>query len=148
MTLSSLIGALQDIIEALNDGATPTPNTIFDQVWIGEPEKIPMGARNIAIIEAAREPDFYYSTCDRAQSDVDIHITVLTKGTKETATTQLYSLRDIVKTGLLNNTKISNTCIGSTIEEIIYGSYSDVTSQKNSNKIEAFQLTLRCRITS
>ena len=103
-----------------------------------------MGDRQIALIEVASEPSFYYTTCyQQTQSDVDVHVTLMTKGSVETAKRQLYIITDLVKGALLKDQKISDTCLGSTIEQVLYGEYGDAA---NKQMIAASQITVRCRL--
>jgi hypothetical protein len=141
MTLTTVINQLQDNLEAIHTGTAPNLVYTFDQVWIGMPEKIMMGSSNVAVVEAANDPNFYYTTCQTPEVDTDVHITLFCKGTTETATLAVYGLRDIVLPVLFADPKVSGTCIGSTVEEVIYG---DQTSGKN--MVAACRITLRCRM--
>lgn len=127
-------------------GTVPGPEIkYFSHVWIGMPKKIPMGTKDIAIIELSQEPTFYYSTCaNLTQSDRDYNITIMSKGSPEIAHLRCYDLTDIIKTELLSDTKISNTCADSTLEQIIYGDIID-SNTDNKNLITASRITLRCK---
>jgi hypothetical protein len=146
MTLLSLVEAIDTLLSTVKDGDTPTANNYFDHVWIGKPDKIPMGARCVSFIEIGEEPTFYYSSCNtNTQSDVDVYITIMSKGHVETAHKHLYTVTDAVKDTLLANSKIGNTCLDSTIERIEYG---DVAESQTSPKIlaTASRIQLRCRM--
>lgn len=144
MGTKTVAQAVETLIAGLNDSATPTPNYYFDQVWLGKPEKIPMGAKAIAYVEVAEDPTFYYTTCNNAtMHDKNILITVLSKGRTEVATANLYDLRDIVVTGIHNNPTFSSaTVIDSTIENIIYGDYIGEAN----NIITGCRITVKVRV--
>jgi hypothetical protein len=156
-TTSTIAEAIRTKIKALHHheqipATPPATGTIegpeilyFPDVWIGMPPKIPMGTRNVCIIELSQEPTFYYSTCpELTQNDRDYNITIMSKGSPETAHLNCYDLTDLVKTNLLTDPKISTTCADSTIETVIYGDIID-TGGDNKNLITASRITLRCK---
>jgi len=144
MGTKTVAQAVETAIAGLNDSATPTPNYYFDHVWLGKPENIPMGARAIAFVEVAQDPTFYYTTCNTAtMHDKDILITLLSKGTVETATAHLYDLRDVVVNYIHTTPAFgSSEIIDSTIENIIYGDY---IGERN-NTITGCRITVKLRL--
>ena len=142
MTVTTIVTQLQTNLAGLNDGTIPDPTYYFDKVWIGMPEKIPQGTQNVTVIEVASNPSFYYTTCPTPEKDTDIYITIFCKGTTETANLAVYDMAELVLTELYADPKLTNTCIGSTVEEVIYG---DMAGTTNKNLIAACRITLRCR---
>ena len=166
MTVTDIVTQLQTNLEALDNGlpyldveiqsgntltteeiilqnqSNPLPIHYLDKVWIGMPEKIPQGTQQTAVIEVVSNPSFYYTTCSVPEKDTDIYITLFCKGTTETANLAVYDLAEIVLTSLYADPKISDTCIGSTVEEVIYGDMAGTTKK---NLIAACRITLRCR---
>lgn len=135
--------AIQTKLAALNDGATPTPKVYLDHVWIGVPKKIPMGDKCIAMIEILSNPNYYYTTCAaQTQYDVDFMINVVVKGNVETTTLYTAEMVDIIQTALLSDQKISNSCLGSTIEDV---DYVEVV-QDNKSMATGARIRLRCRL--
>lgn len=147
MGLLALVEALDAVLVAVDNGLTGDSKIIyFDHVWVGKPNKLPMGARCIAFIEIGAEPDFYYTFCPtNTQSDVDIYITVMSKGHVETAHKHLYTVVDAVKKALYANDSITNTCIASTIESIECG---DIAESQVEPKMlaTAARIVLKCRM--
>lgn len=144
MTLISLLDALVSKLEALDyEDDQDVKQTYFDKVWIREPEFKNNKFRSIAVVEIQSEPTFYYSSCkSNTTSDVDFIISIFTRGTLEGAKRHLYTLTDIVKAELIDDPKITNNCLDSTIEEIRYGEYA-IPSQNVMTS--ASQIILRCK---
>ena len=143
MSLKTLIAAVDAKLVALKNKDTPIAGTVFDHVWIGMPEKIPMGAKNVAIVEAASLPTFYYTTCpETTMYDADIYITIMCKGHVEDANNEVYEITDLILEDLLKDQKTSNNCIGSTIEEVVFG---DIL-RESKNLVAAGRITLRCNL--
>ena len=143
MSLKTLIAAVDAKLVALKNKDTPIAGTVFDHVWIGMPEKIPMGAKNVAIVEAASLPNFYYTTCpDTTMYDADVNITIMCKGHVEDANNEVHEITDLIIEDLLKDQKISNNCIGSTIEEVVFG---DIL-RESKNLVAAGRITLRCNL--
>lgn len=139
----TMIQALKTLLADVNDGATPTHNHYFDHIWIGQPKKIPLGDKNIAIIEVASQPNYYYTTCAaQTQFDVDIIISIMCKGHVDVATLRAYEIIEAVQTALFNNQKITNTCLGSTVESVDYGDFWE----QEKNLVTGARITLRCRL--
>jgi len=135
--------ALQGILQNLNDGAVPKANNYFDHVWIGMPEKIPMGDQNVAIIVADTDPTYTYATGPLCVGwDTDFLIFIMNKGTVTEATLTNYDITDIVKRALLSDHKISDTCLGSTIEDVTRGPVAESLKKL----VAGSQITLRCRL--
>jgi hypothetical protein len=135
--------AIQTKLVALNNGGSPTPVTYFDHVWVGVPKKIPMGDRCIAMIQPLTNPNYYYTTC-AAQTgyDVDFMVDIVSKGHVENATLYMLEVVEAVQTAFFVDQKISNTCIGSTVEEV---EYIDVV-QDDKNLATGARIRLRCRL--
>lgn len=134
--------ALQTKLQSVNNGGAPAVN-YFDHVWIGQPKKIPMGDKCVAMVEVASQPNYYYTTCPtHTQYDVDFVISIMVKGHVETAALYAYEVIEAVQTALFIDQKISNTCLGSTVEEVDYGDYWE----ENRNLVTGARLTLRCRL--
>lgn len=141
--IKALAQAVQTVLLDLNDGATPTHTHYFKHVWIGMPKKVPTGNQAVATVEVASQPNYYYTTCgDKTNYDVDIIINVMVIGRVESATLKSYEIIEAVQTAFFNNQKISGTCIGSTIEEVVYGDYWSEAG----NMVTGGKLTLRCRL--
>ncbi len=141
--MKAIVQALDTILVAVNDGATPTPVKYFDHVWIGMPKKIPQGDRNIAIIELIGHPEFIYTTCpENTMYDMDINIHIMCKGEVEVSNLRLLEVTQATLTALLGNSKISNTCMDSTIEQVEYGDFA----AEGRNLIAGSRIVLRCRL--
>lgn len=141
--IKTLAQALQDDLEALNNGGSPTPVVYFDHVWIGMPKKIPMGDKCVAMLEVASQPNYYYTTCGaQTQYDVDIMINVMVKGHVETATLYAYEVVEAVQNMVFLDPKISSSCIGSTVEEVEYGDYWEEAK----SLVTGARIKLRCRL--
>lgn len=135
--------AIQTKLVALNDGGTPTPVVYFDHVWVGVPAKIPMGDKNIAMIEVVNNPNYYYTTCAaQTQFDVDFVINIICKGHVETATLRTLEIVEAVQNALFSDQKIGTSCLGSTVEEV---DYMDVV-QDNKALATGARLRVRCRL--
>lgn len=147
MGLLALVEALDTLLVGVNDGVV-APNTgyYFDHVWVGKPDKLPMGARCVSFIEIGLEPDFYYTFCPtNTQSDVNIYITIMSKGHVETAHKHLYKVVDATKNALYANDNISGTCIASTIESIEYGDVARAQVEPK-NIATGARILLKCRM--
>lgn len=141
--IKTLAQAIQTKLQSVNNGGTPTPVNYFDHVWIGQPKKIPMGDKCIAMVEVASQPNYYYSTCaSTTQYDVDFVISIMVKGHVENATLYAYEVVEVVQTALFTDQKISNSCLGSTVEEVVYGDYWE----ENKNLVTGARIKLRCRL--
>lgn len=146
MGLNSLMSAIKTFLQGINDGGSPTPKYYLDHVWLGRPNKLPMGNVSVSFFEIDRQPDFYYTLCDTImEEDVDVLITVMCKGSVEQAHINLYTIIDAIKTAWKSNRKFSGACIGSTIEDIEYG---DVAESVVDPKIlaTAARIRIRCRL--
>jgi hypothetical protein len=122
MKTSGLATALKSMIEGLNDGVMPVHKHLFDHVWIGMPEKIPMGDRRVAIIDVLGEPEFHYTNCQaNTQFDVDVRINIMCKGHVENATLDAYDMIDAIKEAMYTDDSISGGCIFSNIINVDYG---------------------------
>lgn len=120
-SLVSVMTNLKTLLENVNDGGSPAKKYL-DQVWIGQPKKIPMGAKHIAIVNPLSNPDFYYTTCNtNVQKDFVVEIVIATKGHIEHATMDNLTATEAVMSMLNVNPKINNTAVGSTIETVDYG---------------------------
>lgn len=140
--IKTLAQGIQTKLQSVNNGGTPAVN-YFDHVWVGMPKKIPMGDKCVSMVEVANQPNYYYNTCPtQTQYDVDFIITILVKGHVESSTLYAYEVIEAVQTALIGDQKISNTCIGSTVEEVIYGDLIEEDKQL----ITGARLTLRCRL--
>lgn len=141
--IKAVAQAIQTKMAALNNGATPTPVTYFDHVWIGVPKKVPMGDRCIAMVEPVSNPNFYYTTCATQTSyDVDFMIDILSKGQIETSTLYVMEIVEAVQTAFFNDSKVSNTCLGSTVEDV---DYIDVIGD-DKNLATGARIRVRCRL--
>ena len=135
--------AIQTKLVALNNGGSPTPVVYFDHVWVGVPKKIPMGDRCIAMIQPVSNPNYYYTTCAAQTTyDVDFMIDIVSKGHVETSTLYVMEVVEAVQTALFADQKISNTCLGSTVEEV---EYIDVVQDDKALATGA-RIRLRCRL--
>lgn len=122
MKTSTLATNLKTMVEGLNDGALPTHKHYFDHVWIGMPEKIPMGDRRVAIIDVLNEPEFHYTTCNaNTQFDVVLRINVMVKGHVENATLEVMDMMDVIKEAMYADDTLNGGCIFSNILEVDYG---------------------------
>lgn len=141
--IKTLAQAIQTKMVALNNGGTPTPVTYFDHVWVGVPKKIPMGDRCIAMIQPLHNPNYYYSTCaSTTQYDVDFMIDIVSKGHVENATLYMLEVVEAVQTALFGDQKISNSCLGCTVEEV---EYIDVVQDDKALATGA-RIRVRCRL--
>ena len=144
--ITTLMEALDTLIAAITTGVAPNTVSVFDHVWIGMPDKIPMGAKNVAIIEVASAPNFEYLMCGTTKYfyDLDILITLMSKGHVETAHKNLYDALNLLMTAIAANDNISAKCDSSTFENIEFG---DVAEGKDGrNLIAGCRLTLRCKV--
>jgi hypothetical protein len=142
MGVKAIAEKLQDNLQALAPIATPTVY-YFDHVWIGIPEKIPMGDKHVVTIVASSNPDFFYTSCATAtMKDTDFEITIWSKGSVEKATLATYDMTDIVLTSLYADDTIGGTCLGSTIENVVYDNEG---FRSGTNMIMGARITLRCR---
>lgn len=140
--IKTLAQAIQTKLQAVNNGAVPAVN-YFDHVWIGVPKKIPMGDRCVAMVEIMSQPNYYYTTCATiTQYDVDFIINIMIKGHVENATLYAYEVVEAVQAALFADTKISNSCIGSTIEDVQYGDWWEEAR----SLVTGARITLRCRL--
>jgi len=122
MKTSGLATALKSMIEGLNDGVIPVHKHLFDHVWIGMPDKIPMGDRRVAIIDVLGEPLFHYTNCQaNTQFDVDVRINIMCKGHVENATLDVYDMVDAIKEAMYTDDSIGGGCIFSNIINVDYG---------------------------
>ena len=141
--IKTLATSLQTKLIDVNDGGTPTHVHYFDHVWVGMPKKIPMGDKCVAIVELASQPNYYYTTCAAQTTyDVDVNINVMCKGAVESATLYAYEVVEAVQTALFTDDKISNSCLGSTIEAVDYGDYWE----ENKSLVTGARIVLRCRL--
>jgi hypothetical protein len=107
------------------------------------PKKIPMGDRCVAMVEVANQPNYYYNLCAaQTQYDVDFMINVMCKGHVESATLYAYEVVEAVQSALFLDQKISNSCLGSTIEEVDYGDYWEEAK----SLVTGARIRLRCRL--
>lgn len=137
--IKTLALAIQTKLEGLTDGT----HLYFDHVWVGMPKKIPMGDKCIAMVEVKSQPNYYYTTCGAQTSyDVDFYINVMCKGHVEEATLHAYEVVEAVQSALFIDSKVSDTCMGSTIEDVDYGDYWE----ENKSLVTGARITLRCRI--
>lgn len=140
--IKTLAQALQTKLAALNNGGSPAV-TYFDHVWIGMPKKIPMGDRCVCMIEVASQPNYYYNLCPtQTQYDTDFIISIMVKGHVESAALYSYEVVEAVQSALFADQKISNSCLGSTVEEVIYGDYWE----ESKALVTGARITLRCRL--
>lgn len=122
MKTSSLASAVKTALEALNDGVNPVHKHLFDHVWIGMPEKIPMGDRRVAIIDILGEPEFHYTNCNaNTQFDVDLRINIMSKGHVENATLDVFDMIDAIKEMMYTDDTFAGGCIFSNIMAVDYG---------------------------
>lgn len=147
MGLLSIVEALDNLLVAVDNGLTGDNKVVyFDHVWVGKPDKIPMGARCVAFIEIGSEPDFYYTTCPtNFMSDVDIYVTIMSKGHVETAHKHLYTVTDATKTAIMANDTLSGAAIGATIEFVEYGDVAEAQTDKK-NLVTASRITIKYRM--
>lgn len=146
MTLETLMTGLETVLTAMTYGTAPNTVVYFDDVWIGMPDKIPMGDTCVAIIEVASIPDFYYTMCSSTsfQYDVDIQITIMNKGHVETAHKRNYVVTEAVMDTLAANDTISGACSSSTLESVDFG---DVAEGKDlRNLIAGSRIILKCKM--
>lgn len=142
--IKTLAQAIQTKLQGVNDGvALPNTKYYFDHVWIGVPKKIPMGDRCVAMVEIMSQPNYYYTTCASiTQYDVDFIINIMVKGHVENATLYAYEVVEAVQAAIFADTKISNSCIGSTIEDVQYGDWWEEAR----SLVTGARITLRCRL--
>jgi hypothetical protein len=136
--------AIQTKLVALTNGVAP-PNTVtyFDHVWVGVPKKIPMGDRCIAMVQPTANPNYYYTSCNaNTQYDVDFMIDIISKGKIDTATLYILEVVEAVQNALFSDQKISNSCLGSTVEDV---EYIDVVADEK-NLATGARIRLRCRL--
>lgn len=135
--------AIQTKLVDLNDGGTPTHIHYFDHVWVGVPKKIPMGDRCIAMIQPISNPNYMYSTCAATtQYDVDFMIDIVSKGHVETSTLYVLEVVEAVQNAFFSDQKISNSCLGCTVEEV---EYIDLVQDEKALATGA-RIRLRCRL--
>lgn len=140
MSLLLLVDNIKSFLEHMEKDHKP----YLDHVWIGKPAKLPMGGKRVAFIEIISEPTFHHTTCPGiAGSDVEVYITVLSKGYVERAHIALYRFIDAFKTAWMNNNKFDDACIGSTIEEIEYG---DLAEGGEKLLVTGARILLKCRL--
>lgn len=141
--IKTLAQAIQTKLIDLNDGGAPTHVHYFDHVWIGVPKKIPLGDRCVAMIEIASQPNYYYTTCGaQTQYDVDFVVNIMVKGHVESAALHAYDVVEAVQYAIFTDSKISNTCLGSTVEDVQYGDWWEEAK----SLVTGARLTLRCRL--
>lgn len=140
--IKTLAQAIQTKLIALNNGAVP-PVTYFDHVWIGVPKKIPMGDRCIVMIQPVSNPNYQYTTCGAQTSyDVDFMIDIVSKGHVENSTLYVMEVVEAVQTDFFTDPRISNSCIGCTVEEV---EYIDVVQDDKALATGA-RMRVRCRL--
>lgn len=126
--------AIKELLVAMN---------VFDHVWLGSPDKIPMGDRLVAIVEPVTAPTFYYTMCATSTTkDVDFYITILSKGKVEQAHIYSWEQTDAVLAMIYANNKIKGTASDVTVEEVTYG---EMAAPEGKQLIAASRITLRCR---
>jgi len=141
--IKTVAQAIQTKLAALNNGATPTPVTYFDHVWVGVPKKVPMGDRCVAMVSAVSQPNYYYTTCGSQTSfDVDFSIFIMVKGSVENAELYLMEVIEATQYAFFTDEKISNSCLGSTVEEVDYKELAD----DNRSIATGAAIRLRCRL--
>lgn len=141
MTVLDLVDGLITILKDLKD---EEEKPYFDKIWQAEPDFKNQKFNNTAIIEVQSQPNFYYTTCrSNTMSDVDIILSIFTRGTLEGAKRQLYTLTSIVQDALNTNPKIEDTCLDSTLEETFYGEYA---IPNLNTMVSASQIRLRCKL--
>jgi hypothetical protein len=140
--IKTLAQAIQTKLQSVNNGGTPAVK-YFDHVWVGVPKNIPLGDRCVAMVEIASQPNYYYTTCPTITNyDVDFVINIMVKGHVENATLYAYEVVEAVQAAIFADTKISNSCIGSTIEDVQYGDWFE----QERSLVTGARLTLRCRL--
>ena len=146
-TLNALVSALDTLLVAVNDGGTPTHTHYFDHVWVGKPDKIPMGDKLVAYIEIGYIPTFLYTMgCPtNTQKDVDIYISIMSKGHVEKSHTNLYYAVDATINALLANDHITNSCISSTLEEVVFGDVVE-TQHEPKTLVTGARILLKCQL--
>ncbi len=123
MTMKATAQAIQTLLKAVDSGGS----LIFDRVWIGEPNKIPLN-KYTATIRASEDTDFQDTTCgSRDHYRREWQITIYVPGTVETAESNLYDARDLVRADLKNNPTLSGACTDSNVSQILYGEYGTET---------------------
>lgn len=142
--IKTLAQAIQTKLQGVNDGvAAPNTKYYFDHVWVGLPKKIPMGDRCVAMVQVANQPNYYYTTCPTTTMyDVDFIVNIMSKGHVENATLYAYEVVEAVQTAFFADSKFSNACLGSTIEQVDYGDYWEESKQL----VTGARILLRCRL--
>ena len=142
MGLRTLMLNIKTAMESVKDGSN---KAYFDQVWIGMPKKIPMGAKNICIIQPVSDPNFFVSTCPSlTKNDTDIEITMVSMGAYGDAQLTNYDITDAVKQKLYSDETFGGACIDSTPEQVNYGEMVSGTEGKQLQA--ASNLVIRCRM--
>lgn len=146
MTLETLMTNLETVLAGMSTGSAPNLIYYFDDVWIGMPDKIPMGNTTVAIIEVASIPDFYYTMCSSTsfQYDVDIQITIMTKGHVETAHKRCYVVTEAVMDTIAADDTISSGCSSSTLESVEFGDVAEGKDMRN--LIAGSRIILKCKM--
>ena len=141
--IKTLAQAIQTKMVALNNGGSPTPVTYFDHVWVGVPKKIPMGDRCIAMIQPLANPNYQYTSCGATtQYDVDFMVDIVSKGHVENSTLYMLEVVEAVQNAFFLDPKISNSCLGCTLEEV---EYIDVVQDDKALATGA-RIKVRCRL--
>jgi hypothetical protein len=142
--IHTLLDNIVTLLKDVNDGATPTHNHYFDHVWLGMPNRLPMGDQCVAIVEATGIPDFDYKMCTTTPFtyEVEVSITIANKGEVTHALSRNYDVTNATMSAIAAAPTMSGACITTYIENVQFGDVA--LSEDMKNLVRGSRIIIRC----
>lgn len=146
MTMHSLLDNIVTAMKAVNDGATPTAHVYADHVWLGMPNRLPMGDHCVMVVEPISAPNFYYKMCasDPFTYDIDVEIIIANKGEVTKAYGQNLIVTEAVINAISAAPTFSGACVTTTIESVEFGDVA--LSEDTRNLVRGSRVIIRCKM--
>lgn len=119
--VDNLVKILSDI--TVNDGG----DKLFGRVFDGEPNKLPVTANSVAVVELANNNDFKETTCPTCYNyNTNVYITIYTKGDVSVSRRLCRDASEVVQDLLMTDDKtIDGACSTSKVVDVFYGELAD-----------------------
>jgi hypothetical protein len=143
--IHTLLDNIVSAMKLVNDGvAAPDTHYYFDHVWLGMPNRLPMGDHCVAIVEATGIPDFDYKMCTTTPFtyEVEIAITIANKGQVSTALSENYDVTNATLSAIAAAPTFSGGCMTTYIENVQFGDVALSEDQKN--LVRGSRIIIRC----
>ena len=100
--------------------AMTTP--LFDEVWLGGPQMLPMGDQIVGTVQAAEDVNFTDNVCPTHYDfQTMFYVYIEVAGTVNVATKQMLSAKHDVIGAFKATPTFNGSCLGSTITGVKYG---------------------------